>query len=176
MNSTNLIEDLRLLSPPAHGGWLALAVAGVLVCSLFLVLRRARHSAADIAFQAAGPEPWKLAIADLERLAHLLNGEHSRRYAIQSTGILRRYIETRYSLRALRLATEEFLVLAKDSTALPSDHRGSLSRFLTMCDLLKFGHYLATPEELEALHAAAVGFVLASRPVPLGVARSEGTA
>jgi hypothetical protein len=175
MKPTNLIEDLRLLSPPAYGAWLALAITGVLVCSLVLLVRR-RRSATDVAAQAAGPEAWEVAMADLERLAHLLNGEHSREYAIQSTGILRRYIETRYSLRSPKLTTEEFLVLAKGSPALPADHRADLRRFLELCDLLKFGRYLATTEELEALHSAAVAFVLASRPVPVRIARPESTA
>jgi hypothetical protein len=47
---------------------------------------------------------------------------------------------------------------------LPADHRVSLREFLELCDLLKFGRYLASATELGPLHAAAVAFVIASRP------------
>jgi hypothetical protein len=164
MNTTNLIEDLRLLSPPNYGGWLALGIAGILVVGFILFARRRLSRAATDAAESTGLGLWDVALAELERLIPLLNREHSRDYAIRSTDILRRYIENRYALRAPTLATEEFLVMAGGSPALPADHRASLREFLELCDLLKFGRYLAATGELEALHAAAVAFVLASRP------------
>ncbi len=164
MNTTNLIEDLRLLAPPDYRGWWALAFIGVLALGGFALLRRRLAGAAVAGPEAAGPELWEAALAELESLMPLLTREHSRDYAIKSTAILRRYIEARYSLRAPTLATEEFLVMARKSPALPADHRASLERFLELCDLLKFGRYLAPPAELDPLHAAAVAFVLASRP------------
>ena len=164
MTSTNLIEDLRLLSPPNYGGWLALGIAAVLAFGFFLVVRRRLHPTAIDATETSGPELWDVVLAELERLTPLLSREHSRDYAIRSTGILRRYIEARYALHAPTLATEEFLVMAGGSPTLPADHRASLREFLELCDLLKFGRYLASATELEPLHAAAVAFVLASRP------------
>ncbi len=175
MDTTNLIEDLRLLSPPNLGVWLVLGLAVVLLAGLFLcarLFRRTAHAAAEV----TGPDLWDVALAELEHLTLLLNRGHSRDYAIQSTGILRRYIEARYLLRAPKLATEEFLVLAKDSPALPAGHRESLRRFLELCDLLKFGRYTAPAAELAALHAAAVAFVLASRPARPANGHPEGSA
>jgi hypothetical protein len=164
LNTTNLIEDLRLLSPPKYGGWLALGIFGVLALGIGLLARRRRRRASIDATESSGPELWDVALAELERLTPLLSREHSRDYAIQSTGILRRYIEARYLLQAPKLATEEFLLVARESPALPADHRASLRHFLELCDLLKFGRYLAPANELEPLHAAAVAFVVASRP------------
>ena len=164
MNTTNLIEDLRLLSPPNYGGWLALGIAGVLAFGFFIFVRRRLRRAVTDVTESSRLELWDVALAELERLTPLLNREHSRDYAIQSTGILRRYIEARYTLRAPTLATEEFLVMAGESPTLPADHRASLRELLELCDLLKFGRYLASTAELEPLHAAAVAFVLASRP------------
>jgi hypothetical protein len=166
MNSTNLIEDLRLLSPPRHAGWVLFAAAMVLALGALLLMRYRRNARSKIrpGAVAAGGEPWAEALSALERLVPLLTQEHSREYAIQSTGILRRYIEGRYTLQAPRLATEEFLVLAGNSPLLPADHRAELRRFLELCDLLKFGRYLAPGDELQPLHSAAVAFVLASRP------------
>ena len=174
MNTTHLIEDFRLLSPPDYGGWVAFALVGVLALGVFLLLRRRIARATPPATKATGPPLWELALAELEALTTLLSRDHSRDYAIQSTGILRRYIEARYALRAPRLATEEFLVMARGSPALPADHRVSLERFLELCDLLKFGRYLATVAELEPLHAAAVAFVLASRSATRASDLAEG--
>ena len=166
MNDTNLIEDLRLLSPPNHR-W---AVALALTCAALAVLtwwwRRLRHARPTPSPLRApsGSPPWEIALAELERLAALLRPETSRDYAIASTAVLRRYLEQRYGLRAPRLATEEFLEAASRAEALPPEHRPSLDRFLRLCDLLKFGRYTAGAGELRELHAAALGFVMASRP------------
>jgi hypothetical protein len=163
MSDPHLIEDLRLLAPPGYA-WLAvLALAIGLLAGVILLWRAARRPAAT-APGLEGPASWDLALAALEQLAALLSPQHSRQYGIESTAILRRYLETRYGLHAPRLATEEFLAAARDSAALPAEHRTSLGRFLALCDLFKFGRYLASADELQQLHAAAVAFVLASRP------------
>jgi len=175
MTATELIEDFRLLSPPSYGIWLALGVAVVLALGLLFLARRFRR-VARAAAKIPGPELWDVTLAELEHLTPLLNRERSRDYAIHATGILRRYIEARYTLRAPKLATEEFLALAKDSPVLPADHRAGLRRFLELCDLLKFGRYLASADELQPLHTAAVAFVLASRPASPGKAIPEGAA
>ena len=163
MSDTNLIEDLRLLAPPGYAWLVALALAIVLVPSVILIWRAVRRPRAAVP-GPAGPASWDLALAALEQLAALLSPQHSRQYGIESTAILRRYIETRYGLRAPLLATEEFLVAARNSAALPAEHRTSLGRFLALCDRFKFGRYLASAGDLQQLHAAAVAFVLASRP------------
>ncbi len=162
MNDTNLIEDLRLLSPPSHG-WVLVVVAAVVVIVLAPLISRAFRRSARVTVAAAGPAPWTAALAALEHLTPLLCTERSRDYGIAATGILRGYIETRYGLRAPKLATEEFLVTAGTSPLLPAEHRASLGRFLELCDLFKFGRYAAAAGELRQLHAAAVAFVLASR-------------
>lgn len=170
MNSTNLIEDLRLLAPPDYRLWwavalLALAAAGV--PALIRIWRRRSRKPASTIGDSSAP-PWDLALAELERLIPLLQREHSRDYGIASTKILRNYIEARYGLRAPKLATEEFLMLSRESPTIPEAHRAGLKRYLEWCDLLKFGRYAAATGELVSLHEAAVNFVLASRPVDAG--------
>ena len=166
MNDNDIIEDLRLLSPSNLWLWLLLMVAVALALGMvYWIQRRRRLRRAEYPVaQALGAELWDRALADLESLAPLLDLRHSRDYAIRSTAILRHYIEARYGLCAPNQATEEFLVAAGQSPILPVAHRASLRRFLELCDLLKFGRYLAPASELAPLHAAAVAFVLASRP------------
>jgi hypothetical protein len=166
MNDTNLIEDLRLLSPPDHRWALVLAVAVMTVLALLWWWRRhpRLRPAAPDAPESPGAPPWETALAELERLTALLHPDTSRAYAMASTAVLRGYVEQRYGLQAPRLATEEFLVAASRAEALPPDHREGLGRFLRLGDLLKFGRYTATAGELGELHAAALAFVMASRP------------
>jgi hypothetical protein len=171
MTGTNLIEDLRLLTPPDHRWTFAavLAALGALVLVLALRWLRRRQAAIPAARDSAVAPPWETALAELERLAPLLRPEASRDYALAATAILRGYIGARYGLRAPRLATEEFLAVAGRAAELPPAHRESLARFLACGDLFKFGRYTATSAELRQLHTAAVDFVLASRPsVPAG--------
>jgi len=177
MNDTDIIEDLRLLSPPNLWLWLLLIAAAAIALGIgYWIQRRRRLRAMAYPVAEALRKPlWDLALADLESLAPLLDLRHSRDYAIRSTTILRRYIEARYGLRAPNQATEEFLVTAGQSPALPVEHRASLRRFLELCDLLKFGRYLAPAAELAPLHAAAVAFVLASRPASAAQGIPEGT-
>jgi hypothetical protein len=165
MNETNLIEDLRLLSPPSYG-WV-LGGAAVVVCGVILLLvlwRRAQHAAVPTAAPDAGLSPWDAALAELEGLSPLLRTDRSRDYGRAATAILRRYLEARYGLHAPRQTTEEFLVAAAASPALRAEDRLNLGRFLAQCDLCKFGRFVATVEELQELQAAAVALVLGSRP------------
>ncbi|OQC65607.1 MAG: hypothetical protein BWX48_02357 [Verrucomicrobia bacterium ADurb.Bin006] len=165
MNETNLIEDLRLLSPPSFG-W-ALAAAAVAACGLLLALAlrgKARRERTSPPGTPDAPAPWDWALAELERFTGLLRTDRSRDYGIAATGVLRGYVEARYGLRAPRLTTEEFLTAAGASDALPAADRQHLGRFLQLCDLCKFGRYLADVGELQELHAAALAFVLRSRP------------
>lgn len=166
MIETNLIEDLRLLSPPDHR-WLLVAGAGAMLLALLAFLLRTvlrRRTVAAGAAPAGGVAPWEAALTGLEQLAGLLRPEASRDYGVAATRVLRAYIEERYDVHAPRLATEEFLVAAAREPRLPAAHRASLGRFLELCDLFKFGRYTASTAELRELHAAAVAFVLASRP------------
>jgi hypothetical protein len=171
MSGTNLIEDLRLLSPPNYG-WAA-AVAGGLVVAVgfgWAVRRLARSRVGSAAAVVAGVAPCDRALAELERLAPLLCPARSRDYGMASTAVLRRYIEERYGLRAPLQTTEEFLVAAAVSAELPPADRVGLGEFLGLCDLFKFGRFVASVEELGRLHAVAVAFVLRSRPTPAAAA------
>lgn len=165
MNATNLIEDLRLLSPPDYRWVVALGLGFVALGASVWWWRRLHHSGgAPLApTQSPGRPPWETALEALERLTPLLRPATSREYAIEATAVLRRYLEERYGLHAPRLATEEFLVAATRDPRLPSGPREGLDHLLRLSDLLKFGRYSASADELGELHAASLAFVMASR-------------
>ena len=84
---------------------------------------------------------------------------------VQSSGIVRTYVEERFHVRAPELTTEEFLRAATDSSELSPLARSGVGRFLTDCDLVKFARH---QPDLPSRHAAlnsAIGFVESTVPV-----------
>jgi len=163
-----LIDDLRLLEPPKPfhiDPWLLAAVAGALLL-LWLSIRYFRATRGARAQARAAQQAYRDALEELERLFALVDREESRPYAIESSAIIRRYIETRFELRAPRSSTEEFLAEAQQSPKLSPAHQASLGEYLRVCDLLKFARTLANRTELTQLHETAVGFVKETRRAP----------
>jgi hypothetical protein len=166
-----LIDDLRLLEPPEPwqvDWWIVGATLVLLVLLVWLLVRMRKGRGARQqarALRIAHRE----ALAELERLFAMVEQEQSRPYAIESSSIIRRYLEEGYALQAPRRATDEFLIEAQQSPKLSSEQRDSLAEFLRCCDLLKFARASANRAELEQLHTAAVRFVSAPPPAPVEV-------
>lgn len=78
---------------------------------------------------------------------------------VDLSDIVRNYLEHRYEIRAPELTTEEFLLVASQSTAITSEHRALLSAFLVRCDRVKFAGYRPDSEESLASLKAARAFV-----------------
>ncbi|HEX8310951.1 MAG TPA: hypothetical protein VF614_06525 [Chthoniobacteraceae bacterium] len=167
-----LIDDLRLLEPPEPwqvNWWLVAAALAVLVLLLFVLRHFQRGRAARLqahAIRTAHAD----ALAALQKLFAMVEQEQSRPYAIDSSSIIRRYLEDGFGLQAPRRATDEFLLEAQQSPKLSSEQRASLAEFLRCCDLLKFARTSANRAELEQLHSAAVNFVQTAPPAPEEVA------
>jgi hypothetical protein len=164
--ATNLIDDLRILEAPRP--WYHWAVAGILIvlaCGLvwFLKRRAAKASQDPATISVHAHED---ALAALDKARALLSSANSRAYAMEVSGIVRRYIENRFDIRAPRRSTEEFLEEAKVSAKLESKYQTLLQEFLKGCDFLKFARGIAETPELEKLHQAAVRFVSETRPAP----------
>ncbi len=85
---------------------------------------------------------------------------------VELSGIIRRYLEDRYSLRAPELTTEEFLYVAQRSGQITSSHRELLSAFLTGCDRVKFARYEPGQEESEQAMESARQFLRETRLKP----------
>ena len=78
---------------------------------------------------------------------------------VELSGIIRRYLEDRYNLRAPELTTEEFLKIARSSGVLSSEHRKLLQTFLTRCDRVKFARYAPEDEESRETLTSAKSFL-----------------
>jgi len=162
----DLIDDLQLVEPPEpfRLNWWYVA-AGVAALLLLIVYLKMRGRTKLIRLQAAKiRRAWVDALEELEKLFALIDREESRNYAVESSAIIRHYIEDRFELSAPRQSTEEFLETAQHSPKLEPRHQQSLGEFLRICDLLKFAKTLADKQELRNLHDAAVAFVKETRP------------
>jgi hypothetical protein len=160
-SATNIIDDLRLLEAPGPlPPWFWL-VAAVCVAGLVYYLTWRRRHPAEAAARAAAEaqQAYEDALAELERVHKHLSRENCRPYAIEVSGIVRRYIERRFDIRAPRRSTEEFLAEARRARELPEKYQDKLAHFLQCCDFLKFAKGFADVDELELLHKAAVIFV-----------------
>jgi hypothetical protein len=161
MLADDLIDDVRLLEPPEPfrlNPWM-LGGAALALLVLWWFVRFCRQRSAARAQVRAIEQAHADALAELERLFALVDQEQSRPYAIESSAIIRRYIETRFDLSAPRRSTEEFLAEAERSPKLAPGHQSLLGDFLRVCDLLKFARTFANRSELRQLHDAAVRFV-----------------
>ncbi len=153
------LEPLPEPSPPVWP-WFVGAGIALLVASPFLVrawqryqrLRR-RRSAYDIAKQ---------------RLGKLLSGEFPSgdavdRFYVDLSGILRRYLEDRFTLRAPESTTEEFLVEVSESKSLTDSHQRILRDFLRSADLVKFASHRPEESQIRESIAMVEGFVEETR-------------
>lgn len=166
--ATNIIDDLRFFEPwQAPPPWVWVLLAVVIVGGIALLIRR--RNAVRRAAQGAqvAEHAHEDALAELEKARALMSPENSRPYGIEVSGIVRRYIERRFSIVAPRRSTEEFLTEAATSAKLEPAHRQLLANFLGCCDFLKFARARAELMELEAQHKAAVQFVTETRVVPV---------
>ena len=161
-----LIDDLRLLEAPEPfrlNYWPILASL-VLFLLTWWIIRKLRSRVSAHAHADALAKAHANALAELERLFALIDSEQSRPYAIESSAIIRRYIEVRFDLAAPKRSTEEFLSEAQHSPKLASEYQELLADFLQCCDLLKFARTFADRGELTRLHETAICFVKETAP------------
>ncbi|MFH1877480.1 MAG: BatD family protein [Candidatus Omnitrophota bacterium] len=71
------------------------------------------------------------------------------------SGIIRVYIENRFSYRAPEMTTEEFLAAVNVSGDLLAEHKALLRDFLSRCDMVKFAKYGPTNVEIDQSYDSA---------------------
>jgi hypothetical protein len=168
--------DTRELLPPrgrlpetarARGAlrWPLLAAAGVLLLGLALMLwlwlrRRGRGR--------VRADSYELALAALAALeaGGMPAGADADRWYVALSGIVRRYLEDRFAIRAPELTTEEFLRDATRSPEVTPAQRAVLGEFLERCDRVKFARYQPDATESRQALDAARRFLDETRPRP----------
>jgi hypothetical protein len=152
--------DPRQPPPAPRWPWMVaalivLAATAPLAVKAFLAWRRwaRRRSAYDIA---------------RARLNRLLarprpTAEQIDAFYVELSGIVRRYLEDRFELRAPELTTEEFLAAVGDAPDLSRDHQTLLREFLRQADLVKFAGVQPEDEDVDSSIVAARRFLEETR-------------
>lgn len=104
------------------------------------------------------------------RLVRLLNDRSSpdpalsiEQFFVEISGIIRRYLEDRFEVRAPDLTTDEFLQLAASNSDLTREHQSLLGEFLQQADVVKFAGIQASAEDVRRSSDLAVRFLEETR-------------
>lgn len=173
------IPTLDELRPPADpvplpyrnqaGIWgIGLALVGFLLLALFgWWFWRRRHQQQQQLDQIKSPR--ELAYLELQQLLQDNWAERDvKRFYVELTGIVRRYIERTTGILAPEQTTEEFLREIGQRDTFVADERQRLQEFLESADLVKFAAHQPRAEDLQESFQRAQRFV--------GLEPSEGIA
>lgn len=134
--------------------WLSLSLIAVFWVAIAVALWRRWKARRAIARQRSAYDE---AVAELRLLedAGAPDVDTADAWFVRLSAIVRRYLESRYEIRAPELTSEEFLLVALRSAELTVEHRGLLASFLECCDRVKFAAYRPQAQEsLDTLRAA----------------------
>ena len=130
--------------PAPRSRWIWAALAGlVLLAAVFLALRKFLTTPRTILHMAPAIPPHEVALnalADL-RAKGWIEALKIEPFYVALSGIVRRYLEGRYGLRAPERTTEEFIRDALTSRKLSDAHRDLVAGFLEQSDLVKFARH-----------------------------------
>ena len=163
-NEQTDIHDIKGPEPvsPDRRLWYALAALVVLLALVGLVVRRLRARRRARTAPAPPPRPAHEIAAEALRALRARRlpeiGEFKEFYSALS-GIVRRYLEDRFVVRAPEMTTEEFLDATARGTVLEHGQRELLGDFLAESDLVKFARHVPTLADSERVLGAAERFV-----------------
>jgi hypothetical protein len=146
------IKDIR--GPVAEFDLLYLYIAGavatavIIVAIVIIYIRRRRRKPAPSEPATPAHETALKALRELRSRGYLKDGRF-REFYFELSGIVRHYLEDRFSIRAPEMTTEEFLRHLKETSILDSEQKGMLREFLFHCDMVKFAKYSPRTEEAE---------------------------
>ncbi|MEO1998481.1 MAG: hypothetical protein ABGZ17_24825 [Planctomycetaceae bacterium] len=145
------------LPEPAGGslGWLF--GAGLLLVGLLLGWRRWRRPTRN---QAPQLSAFELAYLELDGLLEgNLSETDVKRFYVELTAIVRRYLERTTGVRAPEQTTEEFLREISGFATFTSDERERLQQFLESADLVKFAAQRPDKQDIEQSFERAKAFI-----------------
>lgn len=136
--------------------WIVLAVSAVAIVALIIALKLMAYRKRD----TVQLTPRETALRELQRLIDSqLSQTDCKRYYVELTAIVRRYIERTTSIRAPELTTEEFLREISSTENFPAALKLNLKAFLESADLVKFAGQNPTEQELTASVQKAREFI-----------------
>lgn len=97
-------------------------------------------------------------------------------FFVEISGVVRKYLEDRFELRAPDLTTDEFLQVAAQEGDLSREHQNLLGEFLQQADIVKFAGVQANEDDVERSSGLALKFLEETRSNAPEIVVSETTA
>ncbi|MFQ5501746.1 MAG: DUF4381 family protein, partial [Phycisphaerae bacterium] len=142
--------------------WWSLGVVAAMV-AIALAVRwwRRRQTRPEALPWADRIPPHVWALEELDRLASedLIGRGQIQEFYYRINGLLRRYIELRFSLMAGEQTSEEFIRALQDSNFLRGDHKSMLREFVDACDPVKYARQQPGVDEIDWVRTSARAFV-----------------
>ncbi|MCB9771130.1 MAG: hypothetical protein H6754_01060 [Candidatus Omnitrophica bacterium] len=170
------IEDIKDVRPPVDLPvsyfllYLALGILAVIAVALLLRWWFKKINAKKIT-KVIVKAPWEIAQEELAKLQSddLPSRGEIKEYFIRLSGIVRHYLERRFSLSAPEMTTDEFLFYIKTISVLDQQQKESLREFLTASDMVKFARYGSSQTEMTNAFNVAKRLVEETTLTPLRV-------
>jgi hypothetical protein len=142
-----------------------LGIAGLIMAALVLGLLYIGRRIPVFRSEATALNPWDTARKELDRLLtkKLIEQGRYREFYDAISDLTRRYVERRFSIRALEQTSEEFLQQVRKTIAL-SKYSSLLDEFLSRCDLVKFARYQPSVEDMERTVHNCESFLTGTAP------------
>ena len=164
--------DIRDIKPPVYfpvNHTLLFIILGLVLLAVILFIVKtisARIKERRLFPKAPPRRPHEIAYELLEELKQkdLPRLGKFKEYYFLLSGIVRRYIEDGFSIRAPEMTTEEFLNSLKNSNFLLPEQRRLLKNFLNLSDIVKFAKYGPTEREAAASFSTVQNFVRETAP------------
>ena len=158
--STGPKGDIRDIRGPIHIPdptlWLFYTLGGILL--LLLAWAAWKWFNKRKAFRAKAA--FEIAFEELEKAKALMTPEKAEKFSVMVSNTIRTYIEKRFSMRATRKTTHEFMtIVAAEPSGELNRHEKPLYEFLGHCDLAKFARQTFNVEQMQKMHQSAWRFV-----------------
>lgn len=129
-------------APPSRWIWIALAMLAALAAAFF-ALRKFLTTPRTFLHLPPPVPPYQIALEAIEALRQKgwIEALQIEPFYVALSGIVRRYLEARFKLRAPERTTEEFIRDALSSRKLSDAHRDLVAGFLEQSDLVKFARH-----------------------------------
>lgn len=144
------IGDIKpLMAPPREYRpfvFIALALIGLAVVATSISRAIIYRQAIDFSELCITRPAHEFAYEELERARDLLNTGFIERFYVRISECVRKYLQNRFQMNAMEMATEEFLVVVQDAEEL-HEYKELLGAFLSNCDLVKFARHPVNEED-----------------------------
>jgi hypothetical protein len=148
--------------PRSYALWIWIGIGSVIVVAgsvVAMILIRRRSRAEEVwnqqvpAHELAYEELRKLVVEDLIKRGEI------KVFHQRLSGVLRHYIENRFTLRAPEQTTEEFLAGLETAQDFPATYKSLLKSFLVHCDLVKFAEHQPRAEDIQKTFDSCKAFI-----------------